>query len=350
MQLNRFFESSVDMLCIANFDGYFVDVNPAFVKLLGYTKEELFAKKINEFVYAPDKETTQSIRDGIHKNKTLINFQNRYVHKSGQLIWLSWSAVPVEDEKLVYAIAKDITQEMRLRDERVLEFTKLKSVNEDLVRLNYTTSHDLRAPINNWISLFELLDFDKIKDEDTIQILRYMEISAKGVKETLESYLDLIDNKGNSSVDIADVNLEMVLSKVKNNLGEMLRKSKAEITYDFSVFDNVLFDKSYLESIFLNLMTNAIKYCQTDSFPKIAIHSQINEGQKQVIFKDYGLGFDMEKNGDKIFGLNQRFSKTQEGKGVGLYLIKNQLNSLGGEITLESEPNKGAVFCITFPT
>ena len=351
MKINRFFESSVDMLCIADFNGYFVDVNPSFVKLLGYTKEELLSKQINDFVFEKDKESTQEIRKGIHRNEKLVNFQNRYVSKQGEIVWLSWSAVPVEEEKLVYAIAKDVTHEMTLREERIIEFSKLKTVNDDLVRLNYTTSHDLRSPINNWLSLFELLDFDKIDDEDTKQVLRYMEISAKGVKETLEGYLDLIENTGKSSINLSEVHFNDVLSKIKNNLSSILKGSRAQLKSDFTNCESVFFDKTYMESILLNLITNSIKYNVPGVPPKIEIWSQINtNGRKQLIFKDAGKGFDLKKIGDKIFGLNQRFDSTQEGKGVGLYLIQNQINSLGGEITVESEPNKGATFCITFAT
>ncbi|WP_339839041.1 PAS domain-containing sensor histidine kinase [uncultured Maribacter sp.] len=349
MRLKHFFDSSVDMLCIANYEGYFVDINPAFISLLGYTKEELLSRKINDFVYKHDKESTQGIREGIHKNEKLINFQNRYVTKSGEIVWLSWSAVPVEEEKMVYAIAKDVTQEMSLKDERTVELAKLKTVNENLVRLNYTTSHDLRAPVNNLISLFDLLDFNKINDQDTTQVLRYMKISAKGVKESLENYLDLIDNAGKSSNSLSEVFFDGILSKIKNNLGFILSGSKAQITSDFSACESVVFDKAYMESIFLNLITNSVKYNIPGISPEIEIQTQIKDGHKQLIFKDYGKGFDLEKQGDKIFGLNQRFDTTREGKGVGLYLIQNQLNSIGGVISVDSEPNKGATFCITFP-
>jgi len=345
----HFFDSSVDMLCIANYDGYFVEINPALMNLLGFSREELMSRKINDFVFDQDKDSTQEIREGIHKNEKLINFQNRYVSKLGEIVWLSWSAVPVDEQKLVYAIARDITDEMKLKNERILEFAKLKTVNDDLVRLNYTTSHDLRAPVNNLISLFELLDFEKITDEDSVQILRYMEISAKGVKETLESYLDLIDNAGKGSNTLSEVYFNKILSKIKNNLGSILSGSNAQIESDFSVCESVYFDKAYMESIFLNLMTNSIKYNLPGISPKIEIRTEIKDGHKQLIFKDYGKGFDLEKEGDKIFGLNQRFDTTQEGKGVGLYLIQNQLNSLGGVISVESEPNKGATFSITFP-
>ena len=349
MKLNHFFDSSVDMLCIANYDGYFVEVNPAFMKLLGFSREELMSKKINDFVFDHDKDSTQEIREGIHKNEKLINFQNRYVSKLGEIVWLSWSAVPVDTEKLVYAIARDITDEMNLKNERILELTKLKSVNEDLIRLNYTTSHDLRAPINNLISLFNVLDYSVIKDEDTMQILRYMEVSAKDVKESLESYLNLIENASKGLHSFTEVFFDNILAKTRSTLSAIIKGSQSQIDFDFSNCESAYFDNAYMESIFLNLMTNSIKYTIPGSPPKMEIRTEIRDGKKVLLFKDYGQGFDMEKNGDKIFGLNQRFNDTQEGKGVGLYLIQNQINSLGGAISVESEPNKGATFSVVFP-
>lgn len=349
MKLNHFFDASIDMLCIANYDGYFEDVNPAFIKLLGYDKEELMSRKINDFVFEEDKEVTQQARASLHENKKLISFQNRYVTKSGGVVWLSWSAVPVDSEKLVYAIAKDITHEMNLKNARILEFAKMKTVNDDLVRLNYTTSHDLRAPLNNLISLFDVLDYN-VLDDDTLQILRYMEISAKGVKESLENYLKLIENARKGLNTLTEIYFGHVLAKTQNVLSSIIKNSKTSISYDFTLCKSVLFDNSYMESIFLNLITNAIKYTIPGEAPRIEIKTEFVDGKIVLYFKDYGQGFDMIKNGSKIFGLNERFNTEQDGKGVGLYLIHNQINSLGGTITVDSELNKGALFTIVFPT
>ena len=346
---HHFFDSSVDMLCIANYEGYFVDINPAFINLLGYTKEELLSRKINDFVFDYDKDATQKIRLGIHENNKLINFQNRYVNKNGDVVWLSWSAVPVDSENLVYAIARNVTDEMNLKNKHILEFAKLKSVNEDLVRLNYTTSHDLRAPINNLITLFDILDYSVIKDEATLQILHYMEVSAKGVKASLESYLSLIDNASKGLHSLTEVFFDTILAKTRSTLSAILQGSQTQIDFDFSNCESAYFDNAYMESIFLNLMTNSIKYTIPGTPPKVEIKTEIREGKKVLLFKDYGQGFDLDKNGDKIFGLNERFNDTQEGKGVGLYLIQNQINSLGGNISVQSEPNKGATFSIVFP-
>ncbi|WP_047246237.1 PAS domain-containing sensor histidine kinase [Maribacter thermophilus] len=344
-----FFESSVDMLCIADYAGYFVDVNPAFVNLLGYTKEELLSKKINEFIFERDKKGTQQVRNEMLKNAPIINFQNRYVNKSGDIIWLSWSAVPVEEEKLVYAIAKDITHEVHLRNQRIHEFSKLKNINEDLFRVNYTTSHDLRAPINNMLSLFKLLDYGHINDEDTIELLDYIKKSAQGLKGSLETYLDLIQTVGKKSDDLKEVYFEKILSKVLKNIGSLMTSSQTRMEYDFSSCESIYFNEVFIESVFLNLITNSVKYARPGIAPVINITTSVKEGEKQLIFSDEGQGFDMEKNGHKIFMLNERFDDRQEGKGIGLYLVHNQLKSLGGSIAVESEPNKGATFYVRFP-
>ncbi|WP_228479165.1 PAS domain-containing protein [Flavobacterium soyangense] len=105
----HFFELSPDLLCIAGFDGFFKKINPAVSKILGYTNEELFSKPINEFIYVDDQEITAKFREEITKNTPLLNFENRYLTKSGEIIWLSWTSMPIESEKLVYAIAKNIT-------------------------------------------------------------------------------------------------------------------------------------------------------------------------------------------------------------------------------------------------
>src|ERR1041385_2869514 len=140
------FNLSADLLCIAGYDGYFKKINPAVSKVLGYTMEELYSRPINDFVYGPDKEITARVRKELTRSVPLLNFENRYLTKSGEIVWLSWTSMPVEEEKLIFAIAKDITHKKNLEEERNLVLVDLAKANENLRRLNYTTSHDLRSP------------------------------------------------------------------------------------------------------------------------------------------------------------------------------------------------------------
>ena len=103
-----------------------------------------------------------------------------------------------------------------------------------------------------------------------------------------------------------------------------------------------------MKSIFLNLVTNSIKYAKTDSPPIIGIQSKILDGINQLIFSDQGLGFDLDKVKNKIFGLYEKFHDNQESTGIGLYLVYNHITSLGGRIAVESKINEGATFTISF--
>ena len=137
--LEPFFNDSLDLLCIAGYDGYFRRVNPALINLLEYSEEELFSKKISDFIYEEDKNLTAGFRKNLKKNIPLLNFENRYVTKSGKLIWLHWTSIPLPEKKLIYAIAKNITHKKKLEKERTNHLFKLDKVNQDLKNLNYKT-------------------------------------------------------------------------------------------------------------------------------------------------------------------------------------------------------------------
>ncbi|WP_235831757.1 PAS domain-containing protein [Flavobacterium rhamnosiphilum] len=168
---DNFFNISADFICIAGFDGYFKRINPAVSKLLGFSEEELYARPISSFVYAPDLKMTIETREQVYKNKPLLNFENRYLTKSGAIVWLSWTSMPIESEKLVYAIAKNITHKKEEEEERNLLLTNLTQINKELTVLSHKTSHDLKSPINNMLSVFSLIDVSKINDPETLELI-----------------------------------------------------------------------------------------------------------------------------------------------------------------------------------
>lgn len=346
--LEPFFELTHDILCIAGFDGYFKRINPALTDLLGYSEAELFAKPINEFIHPDDKEITSKYRESIRNGRALMNFENRYVKKNGEIVWLSWTSIPVFSEKLVYAIAKNITHKKKLDDDRNTLLSNLTRINQDLKQLTYTTSHDLRSPVNNLIAIFSLLDISKVTDPETVEILNLLKLSTESLNDTLNSYVDSLIQKDNISVQIEELDLSNTLNTVLHALNSILDNSKTTINIDFTKAETVRFNQTYLESIFLNLITNSIKYCKPESFPSISISSKKIPGATQLIFSDDGLGFDMDRVKDKIFGFTQKFHNHTNAKGIGLYLIYNHITSLGGRIEVDSRINEGATFTITF--
>jgi PAS domain S-box-containing protein len=347
-KFDLFFELSPDLLCIAGFDGFFKRVNPAVSKLLGYTNNELLSKPINEFVYTEDKEITTMVREELTKNKPLLNFENRYVTKSGEVIWLSWTSMPVYNDKLVFAIAKNITHKKRLEEERNSLLANLTKVNKNFKQFAYRTSHDLRSPVNSLLSAFSLLDTAKINDQGTLDLIQILKTASQELKKTLNDYVDNLSQKHRLNEHLEELDFNETLNVVLSSINSLIQSAKAVITVDFSKLEKIKFNKAYLESIFLNLITNSIKYAQPDCSPVISISSQKVNGINQLIISDNGLGFDMDKVKGKIFGLHQKFHNHIDSKGIGLYLVYNHITSLGGRIDVESEINEGAKFIISF--
>jgi PAS domain S-box-containing protein len=344
----RFFELSPDLLCIAGYDGYFKKVNAAVSNLLGYTIEELYEKPINTFVHCADKRKTQTARNELIKSKPLFHFENRYRKKNGEIVWLSWTSLPVESDELVFAIAKDITHSKMLEADRNALLTSLNNTNEDLKQLSYTTSHDLRSPVNNLLAVLDMLDISKINDQEASELIKIVKMSGDYLKVTLDNYVDALSEKHEKLATKEEVDLNTSLNNVIKSIYSLIETSGTIIHVDFSKLDKITFNNAYMESVFLNLLTNAIKYARPDRLPVISIRSEKVNGRSHVIFADNGMGFDMEKAKDKIFGLHQVFHNNLDSKGIGLYLVHNHITSFSGRISVESKINEGATFTLSF--
>jgi PAS domain S-box-containing protein len=347
-KFEHFFELSPDLLCIAGFDGYFKRINPAVSKLFGYSNEELLAKPIIEFVHPTDKKQTKISQNLAQGDGPLIDFENRYVTKSGEIIWLNWTSNADKEEQLVYAIAKNITYKKLIDEARNYQLSNLLKANNELKQLSYTTSHDLRSPIGTIVSLLDFIDYSKITDVDNLKYLKFIKIAADSLKKAVNNSVDVLIQKDQIDIAVEDLNLNEILNQVLKTIQSLIINSNTIIKVDFSELETIKFNESYLKSIFLNLITNSIKYSQPDIQPEIVITSNRVNGTNQLVISDNGLGFDLEKWKGKIFGLNQTFHDSNDSKGIGLYLVHNHVNNLGGQIILKSKVNQGATFTIFF--
>ncbi len=346
--LTPFFELSSDLLCIADFDGYFKKINPALSKLLGYSREELFARPINSFVHPEDQSLTEKHRNNIRQGKPLLNFENRYVTKEGKTVWLSWTSIPDTEKGLVYAVAKNVTHRKNHEKQRNRLVTELTQSNKRLKQLTYTTSHDLRSPVNNLLSVFNLINTDTIEDEETLELFGLLKSASKNLKKTLDKYVDDLNQEDTLKVDITELDIREVFESVIQSIHSFVRDSNAAFNLDLEDFHVLTFNRAYLESIFLNLVTNSIKYAHPDRDPVLSITAKKNDDNKQMIFSDNGRGFDSEKVKGRVFGLHQKFHDHADSKGIGLYLVYNHITNLGGKISVDSKVNEGTTFTLTF--
>lgn len=346
--LDLFFELSPDLLCIAGFDGYFRRVNPAFIKLMGYSEGELLAKPIAALIHPDDREITSAYRANILHGENLLNFENRYITKDGQVVWLAWTSIPLQEKKLVYAIAKNVTFKKKQEEDRNAILADLAKANQEMKQISYSTSHDLRSPVGSLISILSLIDLSTVQNKETLEFFKLIRTSAEKLHETLLTQIKNLKEKEKLQVEIEQVSIKHSLSRVVDSISALIKDSNTSIKADFSDFDIIPFHKLYLDSILLNLITNSIKYARPDIPPFISIRTTIEAGRQKLIYSDNGMGIDMKKVGDKIFGFNQTFHNRSDGEGIGLYLVHTHIASMGGRITLQSEVNEGTTFTIVF--
>ncbi|WP_082035793.1 sensor histidine kinase [Pedobacter lusitanus] len=230
------------------------------------------------------------------------------------------------------------------RDQLIEDLT---TRNQDLNQFAYITSHNLRAPLSNLIGLIDILNYDHL-DEYNKTIVDMFRDSASKLNETIYDLTQMLSIKSNKKVIVEDVSVSCIFKKVCNYFNKQILKLGINMHTDF-LCEMIPFPKSYLESVLMNLMSNSIKYSSAGRPLRIEIITRKNEdGNVVLIFTDNGIGIDLTRYSDKIFELNQRFHSHVIGSGVGLFITKTQVTSMGGRITVDSEVDKGTAFTITF--
>jgi signal transduction histidine kinase len=260
--------------------------------------------------------------------------------------------IPVNDKEGEHShwisIQRDVTVEKEREKEREQLIRELTQNNKDLKQFSYITSHNLRAPLSNLTGLLNLIEDIPIEDSELKEIINGFSKSTHLLNETINDLVKVIIIKDNPSVQKEKLFIKDVFENVFNQLSFLISSNKPILKIDLEVETIFDINKSYLESIFLNLLTNAINYREPSRQLRITIATKAEDNNLFITFKDNGIGIDLEKNNDKIFGLYQRFHNYPESKGLGLYLVKSQVESMGGTISVESNVGKGTTFTIVF--
>lgn len=221
---------------------------------------------------------------------------------------------------------------------------ELKKTNSELQKFAYITSHNLRAPVVNLGSLIEFYDHSSEDKESNTEIVQKMSVSVNQLKTTLEDLIDVVSKKSEDlnfqKIDLFE-EIEKIIKKLKLNPFLI-------VEYDFSQIPQIEYPVKYFHTIFLNLVLNSSKYKNPEKPAEIKIRSYDADEYTAIDFSDNGIGIDLEKNKEKMFGLYQRFHPEIEGKGIGLFIIKSQIESLDGKIEVKSKLKLGTTFTVFF--
>jgi signal transduction histidine kinase len=189
-----------------------------------------------------------------------------------------------------------------------------------------------------------LLPQEKSEEEKQV-ILNMVKHSSVALNRTLNELMKVLEIRLNKNIPHQHCNLEEVINNVKNMLEREIVFKKARITTNFHV-PAISYPLVYLESLFYNLISNALKYCKPGIPPHIRITSVQENNQVMLAFTDEGLGIDLEKHGEDIFKLNNVFHQGYDSKGIGLFMTKNQIETFGGSISVKSRPDVGTEFTV----
>jgi PAS domain S-box-containing protein len=329
-----------------------VYVNPAFSQMSGYESNEIIGKSTNIFKGPKsDSEELKKLLRAI-KNEEECVIETITYTKSKEEYWVRFAMIPIFNNEGIIthwiSIQRDITDEKKLETEKEHLIRELTQNNKDLKQFSYITSHNLRAPLSNLIGLLNLIEDIPIENEELEEILAGFTKSTHLLNETINDLVKVIIIKDNPSMQKEEVSLKEVFENVFSQLSFQIELHKPIIKLKFDKVPLLNTNKAYIESILLNLLTNSIKYKSENRKLKISITAEQIDHQAILTFKDNGIGIDLERNKDKVFGLYQRFHNYPDSKGLGLYLVKSQVETMGGTISIDSEVNKGTTFTITF--
>jgi signal transduction histidine kinase len=235
---------------------------------------------------------------------------------------------------------------------KIIDDQKLRKLNRELVQNNaqlqqysYIVSHNLRAPIANLLGLSRLFNTKNLSDERNVKVIRNIESSAGNIDSILKDLNKILAIKRDLNKEKEEVSLDEIIYQVLKSLEREFIEVRPRIDLDMKV-TKLLTIKSYITSIFTNLISNSIKYRVADRDCNITIRTYMLSSNVCIEFEDNGMGIDLDKFGDQIFGLYKRYHRHVEGSGMGLHLVKSQIEAMGGRISVESELNKGTKFTI----
>ncbi len=243
---------------------------------------------------------------------------------------------------------QDITRQKIEEQEKEKLITELIQNNKDLKQFSYITSHNLRGPIANLLGLSSLIDTYDIKDDSLKQILAGIKKATFMFDDIIKDLTKVLNVKDHISIPQENLNILTALEKGIAQNETMILETKAEIKTDLEKAPFLTFNKAYLESIFFNLVSNAIKYRSPARQLKIMVSSENINDEVVVKFSDNGLGLDIALYKERLFSLYQRFHDHAEGKGLGLFLVKSQMEALNGSIDIESSVGIGTTFILKF--
>ncbi len=319
-------------------------------KILGYTVEDYMGSPTfwEDHIYPEDRDLALSLSSIVNMRYKDHDYEYRMVSKDGKIVWIR-DIVNFIFEKGTPVTARGIMIDITTIKEAEIDFKKSYDLvleqNKRLLNFSHIISHNLRSHTSNIESLLSLIETSETEEERN-KMLKLLSSVSNSLDETMTHLNEVVNINTNINLVIQPLDFSKYIIKAQETLNEQIKFN--QVTFIVDIPDDPLIDynKAYLESILYNLISNAIRYKHPQQKPIITIKLYKENNINVFEVSDNGIGIDLKKNSDKLFGMYKTFSNNPDARGIGLFITKSQIESMGGQITVESEINIGTKFKI----
>lgn len=348
------FQQTFQFVSLLEPSGKIIESNETALRLRGLTLPQVKGLYFWDTPWWKASEQHQyQLKEAIRKAASgeFVRYETEILSANNEVYIIDFSVKPLRDSEgktlMLITEGRDITALKKSQHEAVATSQILLLQNKQLEDFAHITSHNLRAPIGNIVMIADWLINTK-NDSERDFLLQNLSNTAAKALDTIDILAQMLRVRKDLKKEQDALSFSKVFESVKNTLSAWIREANITISEDFSQAPTILYPNLYLDSIFQNLLSNAIKYKSPERPCHVQIRTFTENGHTVLTFADNGLGIDLTYNRERIFGLYKTFHNNTDARGVGLFLVKNQIEALGGHIEIESQPNVGTTFRIVF--
>lgn len=345
-------QAAIGVALLDSRTGKILDANKKYRELIGYSKEEILTLDYMQLSYPEDlqedMQNMERLRAGVFKEYTM---KKRIIRKDKEVVWikLTVSAMWHEGESPTthVAIVEDITEKKQAETDLKRSYQTVMDQNRRLLNFSYIVSHNLRSHSSNFQSILNLYEYSE-SEEEKIKYIEMLSNVADSLNQTLVDLNDVTSIHSNIDLVIEPVSVLKYINRTLDLLKIEIEKKNA--VYNVKVPEEMVvdFNAAYMESVLLNFLSNTLRY-RNKAVPLEVTITGRKEGAGWVLeIADNGIGIDLEKHRDKLFGLYKTFTGRSNSRGVGLFITKNQLDAMDAKINVESTVGKGSNFKVHF--
>lgn len=320
--------------------------------ILGYTPQEWIDTPNfwSGHIHPDDREWVKKYTSKATSQRRQHDFEYRMIANDGSVVWIR-DIVTVIDEAgqplKLRGIMIDITSNIQATEALNKSFNLVTEQNKRLLNFSYIVSHNLRSHAGNIQGITDLIENARsvAEREEMMSLLKKV---AGNLNETLLNLNNIVNIQTSIDLVIEPLNLAYYIGRTISTLNAQILSRGATITHNVAKEIEVDYNRAYLESILLNLLSNALRYSHPDRKPVISLSCAEEKGQLVLKVVDNGIGIDLKKHGENMFGIYQTFNGNADARGFGLFITKNQIEAMGGKIVVESTVGHGTTFKIYF--